>query len=365
MIIFLQPHAEINLNNLNNNYSVIQNEVGKCKVMGVIKADAYGHGAVPIAKSLSKTAIYGFCVALINEIIELREHGIIKPILHLGKFPSEYLHIFDSNTLCTINSLDDIDAIENYCIKTGLQISAHVKFDTGMGRMGFHYSDAENVLAKIKKIDGINLDGVYSHFSTAEEVNSTFMELQRSRFDKIIEIAKLIFQDLTYHISNSGGIFSDSKNHYDMVRPGITLYGVTPFGKTDEKLNPVMHLKAPVVLIKKISKGEPVGYNQTFVADEDFEMAVIQAGYGDGIPMEFSNSGTVIWDGNKLPIIGKVSMDLFTVDCTNIDINLGDNVTIWGSGNHRIELLSGEVNKNPYTFLTGVTQRVKREYINA
>ena len=126
-----------------------------------------------------------------------------------------------------------------------------------------------------------------------------------------------------------------------------------------------MHLKAPVVLKKKIYKGESVGYNQSFLAEKDFEMAVIQAGYGDGVPTQFSNSGTVIWREKRLPIIGKVSMDLITVDCTNINLNIGDDVTIWGSDYNRIELLSEEVNKNPYTFLTGVTQRVNREYINA
>jgi alanine racemase len=191
------------------------------------------------------------------------------------------------------------------------------------------------------------------------------MDLQRSRFDVIIYFANTFFTNLIYHISNSGGIFKDNKNHYDMVRPGITLYGVTPFGKSHEKLVPVMHFKAPVVLIKQISKGESVGYNQTYIAEKDFEMAIIQAGYGDGIPVEFSNSGAVAWSGRKLPIIGKVSMDLITIDCTNINLNIGDAVTIWGSENHRIELLCKEVNKNPYTFLTGVTQRVKREYINA
>ncbi|MBC8311352.1 MAG: alanine racemase [Candidatus Marinimicrobia bacterium] len=361
----MQPHAEINVNNLNNNYTIIQNEVGNCKVMGVIKADAYGHGAVEIAKSLSTTNIHGFCVALIKEIIELRENGITKPILHIGKLSLENIDIFDSNTLCTINSFQDIDTIQEYSIETGNKIWAHVKFDTGMGRMGFHYSQVEKVLNKIKQCDGINLQGIYSHFSTAEENDSTFMKLQRSRFDEIIKFANSIFSNLTFHISNSAGIFKDSKNHYDMVRPGITLYGVTPFGKPHEKLKPVMHFKAPVVLKKRALQGEPVGYNKTYVAEEDMELAVIQAGYGDGIPMEFSNSGTVVWNKQKMSIIGKVSMDLITIDCTNIDLNVGDNVTIWGSENHRVELLSGEVNKNPYTFLTGVTQRVKRKYINA
>ena len=365
MTIILQPHAEINMENLNNNYSVIQNEVGDTKVMGVIKANAYGHGAVEIAMSLSKTKIHGFCVALIKEIIELREHGITKPILHLGKLSPKNLDIFDVNTLCTINSFDDIDAIQNYFIKTGIKISAHVKFDTGMGRMGFHYSQAEEVLAKIQQCEAINLEGVYSHFSTAEETDITFMELQRFRFDEIIKFSNLLFLNLTYHISNSAGIFKDSRNHYDMVRPGITLYGVTPFGPPHSQLNPVMHFKAPVVLKKRISKGESVGYNQTYIAEKDFEMAVIQVGYGDGIPTQFSNSGAVIWNEKRLSIIGKVSMDLITIDCTNTDLNIGDDVTIWGSENHRIESLSKEVNKNPYTFFTGVTQRVKREYINA
>jgi alanine racemase len=365
VIIILQPHVEINIENLNYNYSVIQKEVGNSKVMGVIKADAYGHGVLEIAKSLSKTTIYGFCVALIKEIVELREHGITKPILHLGKIPSENLEIYDDNTFCTINSFDDVDIIDNNYIKNGLKKTAHIKFDTGMGRMGFHFSQAEEVLSKIKQYNAINLEGVYSHFATAEEIDPTFMELQRSRFDEIIEIAKTSFSNLSYHIANTGGIFKDRKNHYDMVRPGIALYGVTPFGQAHEKLNPVMHFSAPVVLKKKIYKGEYVGYNQTYVASKDFDMAIIQAGYADGVPMEFSNSGTVAWQGRKLPIVGTVSMDLITIDCTDIDLNVGDDVTIWGSDSQRIESLSGAMNKNPYSFLTGVTKRVSRKYINA
>ena len=365
MTIILQPHAEIILENLNNNYLIIQNEVGNAKVMGVIKADAYGHGAIEIAKSLSQTKIHGFCVALIKEIIELRENSITKPILHLGKLPASNLDIFTGSTLCTINSSEDIDVIQNYFINNGIKVSAHIKFDTGMGRMGFHYSQAQEILTDIHQCEAINLEGIYSHFSTAEDTDTTFMELQRFRFDEIVKFSKLLFSDLTYHISNSAGIFQDTRNHYDMVRPGITLYGVTPFGTTHEKLKPVMHLKAPVVLKKKIYKGESVGYNQSFLAEKDFEMAVIQAGYGDGVPTQFSNSGTVIWREKSLPIIGKVSMDLITVDCTNINLNIGDDVTIWGSDYNRIELLSEEVNKNPYTFLTGVTQRVNREYVNA
>ncbi|MDB3868608.1 alanine racemase [Candidatus Marinimicrobia bacterium] len=361
----MQPHANINLKNLINNYLIIQNEVGDAKVMGVIKADAYGHGAIEIARSLSQTKIHGFCVALVKEIIELHENGITKPILHLGKLSASNLDIFTGSTMCTINSFEDIDAIQNYFINFGTKISAHIKFDTGMGRMGFHYSQAEEVLTKIHQSKAINLKGAYSHFSTAEEPDFTFMELQRFRFDEIVKFSKLLFPNLTYHISNSAGIFQDTRNHYDMVRPGITLYGVTPFGTPHEKLKPVMHFKASVVLKKRISKGETVGYNQSYFAEKDLEMAVIQAGYGDGIPTQLSNSGTIIWDEKSLPIIGKVSMDLITVDCTDINLNVGDDVTIWGSENHRIELLSKEVNKNVYTFLTGVTQRVNRQYINA
>lgn len=365
MTIILQPHAEIILENLNNNYLIIQNQVGDAKVMGVIKADAYGHGAIEVAKSLSQTKIHGFCVALIKEIIDLRENGIDKPILHLGKLPASSIDIFNGNTICTINSFEDIENIQNYFINNGVKIPAHIKFDTGMGRMGFHYSQAEQVLKKIHGCEAINLEGIYSHFSTAEEADITFMELQRFRFDEIVKFSKLLFSNLSYHISNSAGIFQDPRNHYDIVRPGITLYGVTPFGTPNKKLKPVMHFKAPVVLKKKIFKGETVGYNQSFFAEKDFEMAVIQAGYGDGVPTQLSNSGAVIWREKSLPIIGKVSMDLITVDCTNINLSIGDDVTIWGSDNSRIELLSKEVSKNPYTFLTGLTQRVNREYINA
>ena len=189
------------------------------------------------------------------------------------------------------------------------------------------------------------------------------MDLQRSRFDQIIDYADALFSNLIYHISNSAGIFNDRRNHYGMVRPGITLYGVSPYGRFHEQLKPVMHFRAPVVLKKRVLKGESIGYNQTFVAEKDLEIAVIQAGYGDGVPVQLSNYGTVFWNGKKFPIIGKVSMDLVTIDCSDTSLKDGDEVTIWGAMEHRIESQCGDQNKSPYSFLTGVTQRVKRKYI--
>jgi alanine racemase len=363
VIISLQPIANINLKNLSENYDFIKNKVGKCKVFGVVKANAYGHGIVQVAKLLSDKGIDGFCVALQKEIDVLCDNGISKPILHLGKFSYSNLINHKKNVIVTINTVNDINNIQKFFIESGKSIKAHIKFDTGMGRMGFKSKNANEIFLKVSESKGIDLQGVYTHFSSSEIEDSKHTIEQRKKFEEIIKVSKIYYNNLMYHVSNSGGIFSGKLNYYNMVRPGITLYGVSPSGKSNKFLKPVMHFCAPVVLKKKIYRGESVGYNQTFIADDNIEIAIIQAGYADGVPFEFSNNGFVYWNKVKLPIIGKVSMDLFAVNCSNIDIKIGDKITIWGSNDFRIEHITSLTGKHPYLFLVSVSSRVGRKYV--
>ena len=337
--------------------------VGDAKIMAVVKADAYGHGIEPIVKELLKTSVYGFCVALSKEVQELLSLGISRPILHLGAMDYENLDIYYSGQVhCTINSFKDIEILKKIDEKYKLNI--HLKIDTGMGRLGLNYSDAERAM---NLLNNVNVIGVYSHLATAEDENTSYKELQLNRFDKICELARHYLPSVQYfHIANSSAILTCKDSIYSMVRPGISLYGVSPLGKPHMDLKPIMRFSTLVVLIKKIRAGESVGYGQQYIAEKDETIAIIQAGYADGVPVLFSNSYSVEINNELYPIIGKVSMDLIAIKCNNDKINIGDRAVLWGGKKLQtsLEVVSKKFNRIPYEFLTGITNRVKRNYIN-
>ena len=282
----LHPEADINLGGLVKNYKFIQSQVNSAKVMAVVKADAYGHGVVPVSKSLSNAGIHGFCVALVSEVRELIEADVHNPILHLGRLSKDELKICESGQVrCTINSFEDIKPIEDYGCKNSISIKVHLKIDTGMGRMGIRYEDLDNILTQLSKSQHIIAEGVYSHFSTAEEKNTEYRDWQLKRFKEVIsKVEKNLPQVEYYHMANSAAVLSCPEAHFNMIRPGISLYGVTPFGNPNDKLIPVMRMKGPVVLIKEIISGESVGYNRQYITEKNETIAIVQAGYGDGIP---------------------------------------------------------------------------------
>ncbi len=364
----LQPEADISLGGLIKNYQFIQSQISSAKVMAVVKADAYGHGAVPVAKSLSKAGIHGFCVALVSEIRELIDSGIQKPILHLGRISSDELDVYETGQArCTINSTEDINLLEDYGYQNSIRIRAHLKIDTGMGRLGVVFSDMEKIMLDLSKRKHIEVEGIYSHFATAEEKDIKYRDWQLQRFNAVIAKSKITLPDVKYfHMANSAAVLTFPDAHFNMVRPGISLYGVTPLGKPHDHLLPVMRMKAPVTNIKDFSTGEYVGYNRQYMTEKNEKIAILQAGYADGIPVEFSNSGEVEIEGNIYPIVGKVSMDLVAIRCSNLEITLGQEAIFWGSDdiNLRLETLAEKFEKNIYEFLTHVTKRVKRNYIH-
>ena len=362
-----QPEADIYLNRLKHNYHFIQATVGGAKVMAVIKANAYGHGMIPVAQTLSYAGIHGFCVSLESEVAELIKADIQTPILHLGQISKDSFELYNScQVRCTIHSIKDVVELEKFANQNKFVI-AHVKIDTGMGRMGVLYDEAEAVMKTLANVPVIRVEGIYSHFSTAEESDTRYRDWQLKRFQEIVKMANDILPETEYfHIANSAGILNCRNSHFNMVRPGISLYGVSSLGKFHEKLSPVMRMKAPVVMVKNVKSGESVGYNRLFTAKKDENIALLQAGYADGIPVEFSNSGSVEINGSTLPIVGKVSMDLVAINCQDANISQGDEAIFWGGENEniRVENLAKQYNMNPYTFLSGVSTRVNRKLIN-
>ena len=363
----LHPEADIHLNHLMQNYLTIKKMVGAAKVMAVVKANAYGHGAVPIAHVLSDVGVLGFCVALAKEAEELIAADISEPILHLGRISASSINLYQSGQVrCSINSVEDINILEEYGSEKAPFI-AHLKIDTGMGRLGIKMDNDYSILQKLAESKSIRVEAVYSHFATADENDTQYRDWQLDQFRKVIKLANDILPDTNYfHIANSAGILNCPESHFNMVRPGISLYGVSPMGMPHNKLKPVMKMKAPVILLKKMKAGDSVGYNRLYIAEKNETIAILQAGYADGIPTDFSNSGGVELNGCIYPMIGKVSMDLIAINCGEDTINEGDEAVIWGGDheNNQLEYISKKYSKIPYEFLTGVSARVKRNLIN-
>mgnify|MGYP001172110115 FL=1 len=363
----LQPAADIYLNRLIQNYHVIREIAGNANIMAVIKANAYGHGAVPVARVLSDEGVHGFCVALGSEAEELINAGIQEPILHLGRISNSNLELYKSGQVrCTINTIEDVKELAKFGTPNS-PVFAHLKIDTGMGRMGVRLEEAESIMKSLIDIPEIRVEGVYSHFATAEENDTQYRDWQLDQFQIVVKMAKEILPDVKhFHIANSAGILNYPDSHFNMVRPGISLYGVSPLGKPHDKLKPVMKMKAKVILVKKMKAGESVGYNRLYTAKQDENIALLQAGYADGIPIVFSNSGSVDIKGAQFPIAGNVSMDLVAVRCEDRNINDGDEAVFWGGDheNTRLEYLAIKYGKIPYEFLTGVSARVARNLIN-
>ena len=360
----LKPKAIINLNNFKSNIDYIKSLSKSSSLLPVIKADAYGHGLIKIAKFLNNELIDGVCVATCDEIIKLIEIDFKQDIFHLGRISLEHPGLLNRNIIFTINSLDDIQYINNRCKDNKYKIRCHIKVDTGMNRMGCRPSDLENILLEAKKSIFINLEGIYSHLSCADNKHFFQNNNQIKLFENII--TSISSYNLKFHLLNSSGIMNFPKYKYDFIRSGLALYGISPIGIEDNNLLSVMTFIAPVALIKEIKKGDYVGYGCTYKAKKNIRIAIVQCGYADGIPLDFSNKAYVFFDKHKFPIIGKVSMDLICVDISKLDNKIEvKEFIIWG-GDHpdsHIEKIAEKFNTIPYSFLTSLSNRVERIYI--
>ena len=361
----MNPIAEIDINRLIGNFNYIDSYIGDSKILAVVKADAYGHGSVKIAKTLQNIGAFGLCVAMIEELIELRKVGISIPILHLGILNKDKIDLYQTeNNICTINSINDIYMVRDFLKGTNKKIYCYLKIDTGMGRLGIPYKKADSIIQLIKNINNIKLFGIYSHFSSADEEDDSFMKLQLKRFKEIINRADDLMPEYrNYHISNSGGILKNSSIFLNLVRTGIGLYGINNTN-IEHDIKPIMKLKAPVVFIKNINRGDSVGYNRRFTASEDTKVGYLQIGYADGYPLEMINSKTVSYKEKLLNVIGKVSMDLTSVNFTGFDVKVGDYVTLFGDNSNKLEKVCSNTINSPYSILTGIGNRVLRKYIN-
>ena len=340
----------------------------------VVKTDAYGHGAVPIARMMeSMEEIWGYAVATLDEGTILRNAGIEKPILCLGcVFPDQFEAMIAQEIRMTTSNPELARLASAKAVEMGKKAIFHIKLDTGMSRLGFP-ADEDSVgdIMEVSRLPYVELEGLYTHFAKSDESDK---EPSRAQFDKFVEMKeRLAEQGLIfpyYHCSNSAGIIDIPEADMDFVRAGISTYGLYPSEEVHKEivpLIPAMELIAHVTHVKWIETGTPVSYGWTYKARRRTKVATIPMGYGDGYPRSLSNKGYVLIHGKRAPIMGRVCMDQFMVDVTDIeDVNFGDKVTLVGKNGDEylpIETLSELAGRFNYEFICDLNKRVPREYI--
>lgn len=356
--------AEIDLNALRKNFYRVREIVSsKVKIMSIVKADAYGHGALRVSRVLEDAGTFMLGVATMDEAMELRANGITVPIIILsGIYEDEYENIARNNLLPVVYSFETLDSLNNYAHKNNLNIKYHLKLDTGMNRLGISPDNLSQFLNRIKSSGNLTLDGVFTHFSSADGEDKSYTYSQLEIFNELINKIKEHFYYIPYmHTANSSALQRFPESHYNLVRPGIMLYG----SQTDDDicLNPVMRLKTKIVQIKELSKGSRVSYGGTFVTDRVTKIAVLPVGYADGYMRNLSNNASVSVNGSTAPVIGRVCMDLTIIDVTDIrDVNIGDEVTLFGDDRINIDDLASRAGTISYEMLSIVGKRVQRVY---
>ena len=367
-----RAYAVIDLDALRANAQAVIDKVGPdVKIMSIVKTDAYGHGAVPVARELEELGVDYFGVASVDEGVLLRKHGIKSPILILGYvFPEEYERLIDSELMHAVFSYDNAVALNEKAKWLNKTVKIHIKIDTGMGRIGFlPNQDSIEEIKKISKLSNVKIDGIFTHFACADFRDKTSSNRQKKLFLDFLDQLKAQGVDVGIrHMDNSASIIDEDRDFLDMVRIGIMGYGLFPSEEvdTDFPLTPVMQLKSSVSYVKNVHKGFTVSYGSTFVAKDDMTVATVSIGYGDGYPRSLSNRGRVIINGQFANIIGRVCMDQFMVDVTDLDVKQGDTVTLFGKdGNFdlSVEELSGLSGRFNYELCCDINMRVPRVYV--
>ena len=368
--------CEINLQALQDNYTLIKNRAGKDrKILAVIKADAYGHGAVEVSKTLEVMGVDALGVAILEEALRLRESGTTSPILILGGIAEGQEKAIISHDLTPIIfSISTADKINDEAKRQGLITKVHVKIDTGMGRLGIQRDDIKAFFESLRNMPNIEVEGVLTHFASADFPSNSpegdFTRRQTSEFERaIIEIENMGFNIPIKHAANSAAIFNHAEGLFNMVRPGIMLYGgyPTPAFKKIGDLKEVMSFKTKIIDLKDVKKGFRVSYGSTYIAPGKRKIAVLPVGYADGYRRELSGKGEVLIRGQRAPVIGRICMDMTMVDVTGVeDVSLGDDVLLFGGEGKRhvsIEELAEKIGTISYEILCGISQRVPRVYI--
>lgn len=367
--------ARIDLDAIEYNMEMMRQNLDEgVKILSVIKSDGYGHGALQVARFLSeKEYIWGYAVAALDEGMILRRGGIEKPILVMGCiFPEQWEEMLVNEIRMTVYDSDTARRVSDFALKMGKKAFIHLKIDTGMSRLGFPAKE-ESIgrIEEISRMPNLVIEGMYTHFARADETDKTDARRQLEEFLRMKEQLSLLGVTASYyHCANSAGIIDLREADMDMVRAGIATYGLYPSDEVKKELvplRPAMELISHVVYVKWVEAGTPVSYGGTYVTAKRTRIATIPVGYGDGYPRSLSNKGYVLIHGKKAPILGRVCMDQFMVDVTEIEgVEFGDLVTLVGRNGEAfvtVELLSKLAEKLRYEFICNFGKRVPREFL--
>jgi alanine racemase len=364
---------EIDLQSLRWNYNGIRKRVGNdVKIMGIVKANAYGHGIVEVARAFSSYGMDYLGVGFLEEGILLREHGITVPILVLGGvLDSQVRQFLEHNLEITVSSIEIAERIENEAkLNCGTKARVHVKIDTGMERIGVRSENAVQLVEKVCRLQHLELVGIYSHFATADEGDKTFAVQQLEQFTQVLQRLRVMGIEIPLqHIANSGAILDIPESYLTLVRPGILLYGAYPSRETSENipLRQALTLKSKIVYIKDVPEGISISYGRKYFTKAKTRIATVPIGYGDGYSRVLSNQSDVLIVGHRYPVVGTICMDQLMVDIgTESRHHVGDDVVLIGKdGSEEISAweISEKLGTIPYEVLTGIAARVPRIYI--
>lgn len=366
--------AEIDLDAIAYNMEQMKKRIGDhARLIAVVKADGYGHGAVPVARMFEECSyVWGYAVACLEEATELREHGIRKPILVLGcVFPDQFEEMIRYDVRPAVYMESMAELISQEAVRQGKDAFIHIKIDTGMGRIGFPVTEeSADAVERISRLPGIRIEGMFTHFAKADERDKTYTFLQHDRFMRMKELVEKRQVPVRYFdCDNSAGIIDFPDMKHDLARAGIAMYGMYPSDEVDQKavdLRPALSLVSHVSFVKEVEAGTPISYGGTFVSDRPMRVATIPVGYGDGYPRSLSNKGYVLIHGKRARILGRVCMDQFMADVTDIpETAFMDRVVLVGrDGDEEITVdeladLSGRFN---YEFVCCLGKRIPRIY---
>ena len=369
----LRTWVEINLDALECNFDAVREELPEnMKILAVVKANAYGHGAIGVAKFLEDKADY-LAVAATDEALELRKNGVICPILILGHIPyGDYDNIVKFNITPTISDFYEAELLSKAAVKAGVTAPLHIAVDTGMNRIGFPLnSESVKDIKAINSLPNVEIEGIFSHFAAADMADKAYTRKQVEKFDGFVKSLSEIGVDAPIkHLYNSAAI-ADLEKKYDMVRQGIILYGLRPSDEVEfnniKVPQPVMSMKTRVVQVKTLPAGECISYGCTYTTEKETKVATLCAGYADGVTRVLSNNGEVLIRGKRAKIIGRVCMDQFMVDVTDIpDVEAGDTATIFGTDGEEtisVDEIAKKATTINYEIICNINSRVTRVYM--
>ena len=371
----LRPtHLEVDLARLRENYRAIAAHVAPAKVMPVLKANAYGHGLVAVGRMLEQEKPFALAVAYLEEATRLREAGVRVPVLVLGGIVGAQIPRFlEQDVTLTASSVDKLLAIEACAVAKSVTARVHLKIDTGMERIGTHWYSAERLLETSLRVRNVEVEGIFTHFASADAADLSHARLQLERFQEVLRFyEQRSLPTPLRHVANSGAILQFRESHLDIVRPGILLFGSSPAPEValTVKVKQALRWLTQVVFFKVVKAGHPVSYGSTWSPANDTRVVTLPVGYGDGYMRAMSGQAQLIVRGHRAPVVGRICMDQIMADIGSGTAYNGDEVVLLGESREggdapiRIEELAAWANTIPHEILTNINTRVPRVYLD-